>query len=140
MTGVLHRPGRLVAGVPLLVLVLAGCTSTGEEPVPPDTEPSTTAVTLTVDGGERVLELTEVVCSGEPGRIVHINGSTGGEPPLVEAGPDRFVMVHLGSGEPHRSEDPSGVSYAEESVAFSDVPLSGGAQLDGTLMCTAWDD
>lgn len=96
-------------------------------------------LTLTVNGEKTALEPTDVYCSGNPGNIHHIIGKTNNGLPLIEADGEHFAMVKTGHRRPYKAESPSGVDYGKDRVTFSGTSL-GQATLDGTMVCTEWED
>ncbi|WP_114855617.1 hypothetical protein [Brachybacterium sp. YJGR34] len=101
--------------------------------------PAAASLTLTTSEGTTTLALTEVRCSGAPGEIRHLIGTSDDQPPLVELTPGEFVMVKLGQERPYRATDPGGVALGQDGVTFAGTTV-GGATLDGTVTCTRWND
>ena len=104
-----------------------------------ESTPTTSKITATVDGTDTVINPDKVHCSGTEGNIRHIIAKTNNQPPLVEATPD-FAWIKLDrSRVTYRSEEPTGMTFDDTSVTFLDVTM-GDAVVNGTLVCTDWED
>lgn len=103
--------------------------------------PESSSVTVTINGEETVVEPTNVYCSGSPGNIEHIIGKVNNQIPLIKvAGDSEFAMVKLHrQGPPEKAERPSNISFGDEWVAFDDATI-GSATVNGTMVCTQWED
>ena len=101
--------------------------------------PDTSQIVVSISATSSVITPDAVNCSGEKGNIRHIIAKTNNQPPLVEATPD-FVWIKLDrSRATYRSEDPIGMTFDDTSVTFLDVTM-GDAVVNGTLVCTDWED
>lgn len=100
---------------------------------------NTDALTLRVSGDETTIEPTDVYCSGSEGNIHHIIGKTNDGLPLVKAEDTHFAMVKTSHQRPYKAESPSGIDYGKDRVTFDDTSL-GSATLNGTMVCTEWED
>lgn len=106
----------------------------------PVEETTVSEITVTVGGADTVITPHQVYCSGEEGGIRHIIGKTNNQPPLIEATPDEFAMVKLTQeGAPYKAEKPEGITFSDTSASFDGTVL-GDATVDGTLVCTVWED
>ena len=94
---------------------------------------------VTVDGEETAIDPTAVYCSGSEGNIHHIIGKTDNGPPLVKAEGTHFAMVKTGHQRPYKAQSPDGVEYHKDRVTFTDTELDS-ATLNGTMVCTDWED
>ena len=102
--------------------------------------PESSSVTVDLGGDTTVVEPTDVYCSGEPGDIEHIIGKTDNQLPLIEVSGSHFAMVKLDQrGTPEKTQDPQDISYGEDWVTFTDATV-GSATLDGSMVCTDWED
>ena len=102
--------------------------------------PESSSVTVDLGGDTTVVEPTDVYCSGEPGDIEHIIGKTDNQLPLIEVSGSHFAMVKLDQrGAPEKTQDPQDISYGEDWVTFTDATV-GSATLDGSMVCTDWED
>lgn len=102
--------------------------------------PESSRVTVDLGGDSTVVQPTDVYCSGQPGDIEHIIGKTDNQLPLIEVSGSHFAMVKLDQrGAPEKTENPQGISFGEDWVTFSDATV-GSATLDGSMVCTAWED
>ncbi len=106
----------------------------------PSERPESSSVTVVLDGSSTVVEPTDVYCSGAPGSIEHLIGKTNNQLPLIEVSGSHFAMVKLDQrGAPERTENPQGITVGEDWVTFTDATV-GGATLDGSMVCTDWED
>jgi len=106
-----------------------------------DDAPESSKVTVSIDGQEKVVEPTDVYCSGSPGNIEHIIGKVNNQIPLIKvAGNSEFAMVKLQQqGPPEKANNPSNITFGQESVTFKGTEL-GSATLNGSMVCTQWED
>ncbi len=108
--------------------------------VGPTAEPTTSKITVTVDGTDTVINPDKVYCSGTEGNIRHIIGKTKDQPPLVEATRGEFAMVKTEKqGAPYKAENPTGITFGDKSATFDDVTM-GSATVSGDLVCTDWEN
>ncbi|GAB3562454.1 hypothetical protein [Spelaeicoccus albus] len=96
-------------------------------------------VTVRVGTKTTTVKPTDVYCSGRPGHVRHIIGKTDHGLPLIKAEGTHFVMAKTGHGRPYKSGNPSGIHYGKDRVVFKKTRL-GPATLNGTMVCTSWED
>jgi len=115
--------------------------SDSQEKSKTDDAPESSKVTVSIDGQEKVVEPTDVYCSGSPGNIEHIIGKVNNQIPLIKvAGNSEFAMVKLQQqGPPEKANNPSNITFGQEWVTFKDTEL-GSATLNGSMVCTQWED
>lgn len=106
-----------------------------------DSAPKSSKVTVALNGQEKVVEPTDVYCSGSPGNIEHIIGKVNNQIPLIKvAGDSEFAMVKLQrQGPPEKADSPSNISFGQEWITFKDTKI-GSATLNGSMVCTQWED
>ena len=158
---VLTRPARTATALAALVLSLAACTGTEQDPAPSsdggaaeasDSAPEaseapsaeggaqpgheTGTLTITHDGEETAFTPEVVRCEGEPGTIRHVALTMDGdELPLVEVTPGELAMVKLErEGAPEKSSATEGITAEDGAVAF-DAAEIGDVVVHGTVNC-----
>lgn len=103
-------------------------------------EPTESEITVTVGGTDTVITPDQVYCSGEKGKLRHIIGKTNNQPPLVEATPGEFAMVKLDQkSAPYKAEKPAGITFGDKSATF-DATVLGDATVNGSLVCSVWEN
>ncbi|WP_062946733.1 hypothetical protein [Brachybacterium sp. sponge] len=154
-------PARTATALAALVLSLAACTGTEQEPAPSsdgggaetsDSAPEaseapsaeggaqpgheTGTLTITHDGEETAFTPEVVRCEGEPGTIRHLTlKMEGDELPLVEVTPGEFAMVKLErEGAPEKSTSTAGITAEDGAVEF-DAAEIGDVVVHGTVNC-----
>lgn len=155
------RPVRTATALAALVLTLAACAGTEQDPAPSsdgggaeasDSAPEaseapsaeggaqpgheTGTLTITHEGEETAFTPEVVRCEGEPGTIRHVALALEGEEfPLLEVSPGEFAMVKLErEGAPEKSSSTAGITAEDGSVAF-DAAEIGDAVVHGTVNC-----
>jgi hypothetical protein len=152
---------RTAAALAALVLSLAACTGSEQDPAPSsdgggagtsDSAPAapqgpsdegaaqpgheTGTLTITHDGEETAFAPEVVRCEGESGTIHHVTLTMeGDELPLIEVTPGEFAMVKLErEGAPEKSTSAAGITAEDGAVTF-DAAEIGDAVVHGTVNC-----